>query len=347
VKDKIRLAVDARDLASDTRGIGRYARAILRRLVRRDDIELTLLVRGPFASRRRKALQTTLGSERFRVASSASGCDVIWHPANGTFFTSRASGVVTIHDTVPFRFPDPDAKRRAHQQAPFLRSVETASRFIAVSEFDRHELIDVFRMPPERIEVIYHGADPFFSPANGSDSQSNQRAPYLLFVGDPVAEPRKNFPMLLDAYRRAFTGADAPRLVVVGARDPRIPGVDYAGHAGGDATGEGDTVLRSLYRNALALCIPSYYETFGMPMVESMACGTPVIASNASCLPEIGGDAAHYAPPHDPQIWAQSLQEIVHDPALRARLRATGLARAARYTWDESARRHAEVFFNL
>src|SRR5271163_1847261 len=110
----LRLAVDARVAVEDTRGIGRYARAILRRLIARDDIELTLLARGPFAFRHRGAYERALGSDRFALRAGPGNAVLVWHPANGTFFDTKLPSVVTIHDAVPFRYPDPDAKRRAH-----------------------------------------------------------------------------------------------------------------------------------------------------------------------------------------------------------------------------------------
>lgn len=343
----LHLAVDARDLASDTRGIGRYTRAILRRLVQRDDIELTLLVYGPFAFRHRAKMRATLGSERFRLASRARKRDLVWHPANGAFFGAAGASVASIHDVVPFRFPNPDPKQREHEQAPFLRSIQSAARIIAVSNFDRGELVDVFDVSPERIDVIHHGVDPFFSPGTAEGLPPQLQRPYLLFVGDPLAEPRKNFELLYQAYRHAFDPPDAPLLVVAGATNPLLDRVYYAGLAAEDALGAGDSHLRALYRGALALCVPSYYETFGMPVTEAMACGTPVIASQASCLPEIAGDSALFAPPHDVTAWSVALRAIAENAQQREHFRSAGLQRARLYNWDESARRHAEVFFAI
>lgn len=347
VTDVLRLAVDARDLASDTRGIGRYTRAILRRLAQRPDVHLTLLLLGPFPGRHRRRLRATLGSDRFRISSNARGCDAIWHPANGTFFETSVPGVVTLHDAVPFRFPHPDPQRREHQQAPFLRSVREAKRFIAVSQFDSDELREVFSIAADRIDVIHHGVEPFFSPGRETGLPAHLQRPYFLFVGDTNGEPRKNFPLLYQAYRAAFASTIAPPIAVVGPTDPKLDNVVYAGLAAGDAAGSGDDFLRSLYRGALALCIPSYYETFGMPLAEAMACGTPAIASQASCLPEIGDGAALYAPPHDAAAWSAALKRMLESAPLRAQLRTAGPQRARAFDWDESARRHLEVFRSL
>ncbi|HLI94851.1 MAG TPA: glycosyltransferase family 1 protein, partial [Candidatus Baltobacteraceae bacterium] len=319
----LRLAVDARDLPSDTRGIGRYARAILRRLVHHPQIDVTLLVNGIFPSRRRAQMSATLGADGFRLASNARGCDLLWHPANGMFFTASAPSIVTIHDAVPFRFPDADPKRREHQQAPFLRSAREGSHFIAVSNFGRDELVDVFSLPRDRIDVIYHGVDAAFSPGASLTLLPPQlrNTPYFLYIGDTRdIEPRKNFALLYQAHRRAFDGSGPP-LAVVGPTDPQLDGVRYAGLANSDTTGSGDAFLRDLYNGALALCVPSYHETFGMPMVEAMACGTPVIASRASCLPEVAGDAALYAEPHDAQSWVDALRRVAQSLRLQAELR--------------------------
>jgi glycosyltransferase involved in cell wall biosynthesis len=343
----LRLAVDARVVAEDTRGIGRYVRAILRRLVERDDVALTLLAYGPFAFRRRAAYARALGSAKFSVrAHLGRGVDVVWHPANGTFFASSLPSVVTIHDAVPFRYPDADAKRRDHAQGPFLRSARTASRIVAVSEFGRDEIVAVFGVPRERVETIYHGIEPSFSPGAAAPLPSGLNpGRYLLFVGDPVAEPRKNFALLYEAYRQAFpAGNGRPQLVVAGPRAPQEPGVFHAGNLGDDLTARTNEGLRALYRGALALTMASYHETFGMPMLEAMACGTPVVASRASCLPEIGADAALFAPPDDAAAWAEALRLVSRDAALRDRLRVAGLDRATHFSWDESTEKHVALF---
>jgi glycosyltransferase involved in cell wall biosynthesis len=342
----LRLAVDARVIAEDTRGIGRYARAVLRRLAVRDDVELTLLADAPFPQRSRGAYALALGTDAFEVRARAGrDLDVIWHPANGTFFASHLASIATIHDAVPFRYPDPDPKRRAHAQEPFLRSARSAARVIAVSAFGRAELHEMLQIPFEKIEVIEHGVETSFSPGPPEPLPSIlQTGAFLLFVGDPIGEPRKNFTLLYEAYRRAWDAGGGPALAVAGPRAPVLPGVVHIGNLDDDLLASGGESLRACYRGAVALTLASYHETFGMPMLEAMACGTPVIASRAGALPEIGGDAALYVPPDDAGAWSVALRRIVDESPLRESLRAAGPARAKRFSWDESARRHLDLF---
>lgn len=341
----LHLAVDARVVATDARGIGRYERAVLRRLLARTGLEITLLVPGPFAFLQQAALARALDRPRVRVAARIPrSAQVVWHPANGTFFFGNAPSVATIHDAVPFRYPASDPKRRAHDQEPFRRSAASARRIITVSHFAARELEEVLEIDPARIDVIYHGVDPSFRPGDPGEPPPRARERgYLLFVGNAQAEARKNFGMLYDAYRGAWPNGDGPALVVAGAQAPELPGVVAAGELGDDLRGSGDTRLRNLYRGALAVTVPSYHETFGMPLAEAMACGAPVLAANASCLPEIGGDAALYADPHDARAWSASLVRIANDRELRVQLRERGLKRAAQFDWEHSAQAHVEV----
>ena len=336
----LRLAVDARVIAEDTRGIGRYARAVLRRLVVRDDVELTLLADAPFPQRQRGAYARALGNDAFAIGSRAArDCDLIWHPANGTFFSSSLPSVVTIHDAVPFRYPDADPKRREHAQRPFLRSASGATRAIAVSFFGRSELHELLHVPLERIEVIEHGVDASFSPG------AAEPLPAVLSTRPIFAlrrrSNRREAEKLCAAVRGVspgMAGGDGPALAVAGPRAPHEPGVIHIGNLGDDLIAGGSESLRACYRGALALTLASYHETFGMPMLEAMACGTPVVASRASALPEIGGDAALYAPPNDADAWALALRSIVEDATLRERLREAGIERARRFTWERSRR---------
>ncbi|HEX4015074.1 MAG TPA: glycosyltransferase family 1 protein [Candidatus Cybelea sp.] len=345
----LRLAVDARVIAEDTRGIGRYARAVLRRLVLRDDLALTLLADGFFAARRRAAYAGALGSDNFQVRGRVPGdSDLVWHPANGTFFASTQPSVATIHDAVPFRYPAADPQRRDHAQQPFLRSARRAARVIAVSRFGRDEVHEMLGLPLDRIEIIPHGVEAAFSPGEATplpEALTGRR--YLLFVGDPIGEPRKNFDLLYEAYRAAWSGSDAPLLAIAGPRAPQVPGVVHVGTLNDDLLATGSETLRACYRGAVALAMASYHETFGMPMLEAMACGTPVVASRASSLPEVAGDAALYAPPDDAAAWAAALRRVVADDDLRARLRAAGLERVDAFSWDRSAQQHAELFHSL
>jgi glycosyltransferase involved in cell wall biosynthesis len=340
----LRIAIDARVITSDTRGIGRYERAVLRRLLARNDVEVTLLDFGPFAGRHRGALQRSLGASNFAIAPRVpKSADLVWHPANGTFFASRCPNVVTMHDAVPFRYPNPDARKRAHEQEPFLRSVRTAAQFITVSLVGKNELEAVLAVPGERIEVIYLGIEPAFSPGEAQPlPQDLTPEGYLLFVGDPY-EARKNFEMLYRAFRAAWPAGEGPRLAIAGTARPPHDDVIALGTIDGDLAAGREAMVR-LYRGARAAVVPSYFETFGLPVAEAMACGTPVLASRASSLPEIGADAALYASPDDETAWRDALRAITGDDALRTRLRARGIERAATFTWERCVEAHIDAF---
>lgn len=341
----LRLAVDARTAVEDTRGIGRYLRAILRRIAPLDDVELTLVVGGLSRWGMRSALEHAIGSHRFYISSRVPrGVDVMWHPANGLFFGSKAPAVATIHDAVPFRYPQSDRKHRRRDQEPFLRSVQKAKHLITVSNFGADEIHAVFGVPRERISVIYHGVATSFTPVEAHPPAPLREADYFLFVGDPIAEPRKNFDVLYEAYELAWPSHDGPAIAVAGARAPQLAGVVHAGLFTDDLDSENNVALRNLYCAALAVVVPSYHETFGMPMLEAMACGTPVVASAASSLPEIAGDAALFAPPRDAEAWSRALRRIATDGDLRAGLITKGIERARTFHWNRSAQQHLEVF---
>jgi glycosyltransferase involved in cell wall biosynthesis len=306
----LRLAVDARDLAHDWRGIARYVRAVLARFAERSDVVVTLVERGLFGQR------------------APRGTDVVWHPWNGTFFDARVPSVVTFHDAVPFRFPAADPRKRRNEQGPWLRSAATARTFIANSQFTVTEVERFLGVDAARQTVTYLAVErDVFAPAGEAAALPDGR-PYVLFAG--AAEPRKNLATLLAAHRLAFPD-DAVALVVAGGAPPAGARV----HALGALE---PAELARWYRGARAVAVPSLYEGFGFPLLEAMACGTPAIASRATSLVEVGGDGCRWIDdPLDVAAWSAALAQVAGDEPLRARLRAAGIARAATFSWDRCA----------
>ena len=327
----LRVAVDAHNLLDDWRGIARYVHAILVRLAAREDVALTLVTRRRFFAHR--ALTRRLGTGRFRAANHVPRrTDVVWHPWNGTFLTSDLPGVVTFHDAVPFAFPAGDRKQRRSEQEPWLRSARTARAFLANSQFTAREIERDLGIDAQRVTVTPLAVEALFSPHGPKASLRGER-PYVLYAG--AVEARKNVGTLVAAHAHAFPKGEVALVA-----------------AGGTVFGRGVTSLGALespelakwYRGALAVAVPSLYEGFGFPLLEAMACGTPVVATRATSLPEVGGDAPLWIDvPEDVGAWSDALRAVASDTALRARLRAAGLERAAGFSWDVCAERTLDV----
>lgn len=322
------IAVDAHNLLVDRRGISVYLRAILSRALKRGAYELTLLVRHPLPIMKKRTLAAQLGSANFKVAANVPwDADVVWHPWNGTFFAGGRRNVVTMHDVAPFAFPDPDARKRQSQQEPFLASVRSANWILTDSIFSKSEIENRLQVETARIEVIPLAADEQFSAGNPVQLPAQLRTtPYILYVG--TLDAQKNVDTLVRASRSAL----APRgiaLVVVGDAAP--DGAILLQNVGA-------AELRDIYRGARCLAFPSLYEGFGLPPLEAMACGTPVVTTRCASLPEVCGDAALYVDePRDSAAWEAALTRILEEPQFREQLRTTGLARAQTFSWDETA----------
>ncbi len=312
----LHVAVDTTNLKHDWRGITRYVKAIFPRLAAHPDVRLSMVDPGFFG---------------YRVPRDA---DVVWRPANGTFFRTTLPSVATFHDAVPFRFAAADPKRRANEQGPWVRSVETAHAFIANSHFTATEMTAYAHIPLERQTVTLLAVEPeIFSPAGALPPDAPDRA-FVFFAG--AAEERKNLPTLLAAHARAFPANDVP-LVVAGGAPPPGARATWLGVLDAPA-------LAAWYRAATIVAVPSVYEGFGFPLLEAMACGRAVLASRASSLPEVGGaGCAWIDDPLDVAAWAEELRALVIDGERRAALQAAAVARAAAFSWDRCAAQTLEV----
>jgi glycosyltransferase involved in cell wall biosynthesis len=253
----------------------------------------------------------------------------------------RGASVVTVHDLSFERLPGLMSLRdRTLFRSLVPRSVRRAERVLTGSEWTKRDLVERYGLSPDKIAVTPYGVDPIFRP-NGHD---DGRTPYALFVG--AIQPRKG---LLTAVE-AISLVDDLRLVLVGpekrsgdelrAAVGRLGlehRVELAGHVGLPE-------LAALYRGAACLVFPSRYEGFGLPVLEAMASGTPVVATEAGAIPEVAGDAAVLVQPNDPVALAGGIERALAD---RERLVPAGLARAGRYSWTQTARLTLDVYRQL
>ncbi|MEO8287846.1 MAG: glycosyltransferase family 1 protein [Chloroflexota bacterium] len=263
--------------------------------------------------------------------------------------------VVTIHDLGYLEYPQAHTRlSRLYLHLSTWFSAKAARRVIAISEATKRDLIKHYKVAPAKIDVVYHGRDTLFVPVTDIEKIESTAAkygikqPYCIHVG--TLQPRKNLGLLVETWDMLREQMETPPMLLLAGKrgwlyDSLLEAVASRGL--GSLIKFADYVERddlpSLYSGAVAMTFPSLYEGFGLPVLEAMACGTPVLASTASSVPEVAGDAAIMLDPTDASAWARAVQKIMEDQTLRADLSQRGLARAAEFTWEKCARQTLAV----
>lgn len=299
-------------------------------------------------------------AEQLAVPKASSSADLLHVPHYNVPLFRRGQLLVSILDVI--HLTDPAYRNNLAVQLyarPMLHlAARKARHIVTISEFSKAQIIEHLGVPPEKITAIHCGVNgQFRCPDRTEAAQAVQdhlgiKTPYLLYVGN--LKPHKNVPTLLRAFSILRSRVSLPhRLVILGddrngskavveqcdqlkisgvtSFVPRVPG----------------RILPNLYAAADLLIMPSRVEGFGLPVLESMASGTPVICSRAASLPEVGGDAALYFDPRDPFELAELMDSVLNSPDLQRRMRQRGLARARQLTWTRSVQGHLQVYEQL
>jgi glycosyltransferase involved in cell wall biosynthesis len=306
-------------------GIGRFARHVLA------ELEYCPV---PLASRPAAALDSV---RLARALMNLGGSDLFFSPGYNAPLFCRAPFIFTIHDLIHIRCPESSKPQFTLYYATVMkRACRHAARILTVSEFTRKEIIDWSGVPPEKVENVGNGIEPAYRPVGDSYGLP---FPYLLAVTN--RKPHKNELRIVEAFAKAdldsrlhlaFTGQPTPELAEWIEKQGITARVEFLGAILEER-------LPSLYRGAEALIFPSLYEGFGLPIVEAMACGTPVVTSNVTAMPETAGDAALFADPRSVEQIRKAVEQVVGDSSLRQGLKERGIARAAKLTWESTSRR--------
>jgi glycosyltransferase involved in cell wall biosynthesis len=366
-----RIGIDARKLHDF--GIGTYLQNLLKELARLDDdAEYVVLCRPDDV-----AWLTALGGRVHPVVTRAQNYSIreqievpwrLWRAGVGLFHSPHyvlpvfvpCPSVVTIHDCIHLMFPQYLPNRLAIFYARFFMwwATHRARRVLTVSEASKRDILRFCRIPPDKVTVVHNAIDDRFRTAPPEDEIARIRErfqlhePFVLYVGN--VKPHKNLGRLIEAiYHLHENGYDQLKLLVIGSDISKYADLRRAIHQFnlhrfvrflGFVP---DRTLQILYRLASVFAFPSLYEGFGLPPLEAMACGAPVVTSNTSSLPEVVGDAAVLVDPTDARAIAEGLAHVLADPNLRADLTRRGIAHAQSFSWAAGARAVRKLYADI
>ncbi len=293
-----------------------------------------------------------------RIPKVLSQFDLVFSPGlyGPVFIPERVASVMVVHDLTRYLFPRFFAFNLMHRfwdRLAYPRMLRRYDHVLAVSQTTRRDLMTLFHLPEEKITVAYHGADPEFRPLNPKEVQDflahryQITRPYILFLG--TLEPRKNLPALIQAFSRVADGISHD-LLLVGQKgwkwEPIFRAIEQSKHRDrirwmGYVPDE-DRVF--FYNGASMLVYPSWYEGFGMPLLEAMQCGCPILTSQVSAMPEVVGSAAWLIDPADGEALGEAIRRVAQEPELAEQMRTAGLEQSRKFSWERSARITLEVF---
>ncbi|GAK55724.1 glycosyl transferase group 1 [Candidatus Vecturithrix granuli] len=360
----MRIGIDAR-MVNNT-GIGRYLRNLLRQLARldRQNEYFLFLNKGErFALTQENFTAVSLKisvplyslREQYWLPLEIRRCqsDIMHYPNFDLPVCSPAPYIVTVHDLIYFLYPEQCPSRLAHYyaRAMLAHSTKRARVVVTDSEYSKQDLQYYFRLPAEKIRVILPAADERAFPGEPNPAllaQYDIIQPYILYVGKHHAY--KNVMILMRAYMAQREIHQNFQLVIAGKKDPRQKALYDAAEQFDcgkrilftDFVPDED--LFDLYRGARLFAFPSRYEGFGLPPLEAMACGVPVICSNAASLPEVVGDAAIQVQPENISALADAICSVLTNENLWQTLKNKGLTRAQQFSWETSARQLLKVY---
>jgi glycosyltransferase involved in cell wall biosynthesis len=335
----VRVGIDARKIGDF--GIGTYIRGLLGALVELGGDEYVAF--APAGAKLPEGVEHVIADaphysvrELFVIGRAADRARLdLFHAPHYVVPFTRLPLVVTIHDLIHLHQPMRNPLAPLYARTMIGRAVRNAARVLTVSETVKGQLVSEFACQESKVSVTPNGVDEIFFAQRGGDAR------HFLYAGND--KPHKNVDVLVDAFTRVRGELPQARLVLAGAPFARfrgVEGLDLRGFVSIDA-------LAALYRDAIALVLPSSEEGFGLPAAEAMASGIAVITSNAPALVEITNGAALHVDARDARALAEAMLRVANDASLRASLASIGARRASSFTWKRCAEAAREAFRNV